>query len=390
MDLTHRATDAHADDPQGRLLARVAALRDELAAEEADASKPPVAQIALPVAPAKTEWGQADLATLIEVGRNDLLVAALANGAPPDGPPEDAWTPLITAAAHGNAIACEALLKAGASHRASFCSTSDPDEFEAFANEGWTALHWAALSSRDAPSHEAATRVLLSHGADPMVASGYGETPLHVAAREGAVAASALIASAIVERDGVRGLDASDALGQTALHLAATQWPGERPGVKAAVIEDLLAAGANPNLCDAQGDAPLHRAFRAKNASAVRALAAGGADPFVLDAHGRSAADHARHAFRTRTPELVAHLVSNGDSLSERQEQERAFVVAAQEVLELSEALSFARANPRSRSAAVDPASQSAARGSRGEVEAPQAARAAVAAAPRPRQAMRI
>jgi ankyrin repeat protein len=386
MEPTHRANDAHVD-PEDALRTRVAALRGELAAEAAQAP-PPSDQVPAPVAPAAVDWSQADLAALIEAGRSDLLAVALAHGAPPDGPGHDAWTPLITAAAHGNALACDALLNAGASHRVSFDGTTDPDDREAFANDGWTALHWAALSSRDAPSHEAATRVLLAHGADPSAVSGYGETPLHVAAREGAVAASALLASAIIERVGAPGLNAVDSLGQTALHLASTQWPGERPGAKAVVIEDLLSLGANPNLLDSQGDAPLHRAFRTKNAAAVRALAAGGADPFVLDGHGRSAADHARHAFRTRTPELRAHVNPQSDSWSER--QELAFIAAAQEVLALSEAVAAARAKAHARSAVAEPKGQTPSTSNRVRVEAHPATQAAMPAPPRARAAMRI
>lgn len=62
-----------------------------------------------------------------------------------------------------------------------------------------------------------------------------------------------------------------------------------------AVMEQLLAAAADPNRADAQGRRPLHlAAARRYPLAVVEALLAAGADPGLIDARGRSARDVAR------------------------------------------------------------------------------------------------
>jgi hypothetical protein len=66
------------------------------------------------------------------------------------------------------------------------------------------------------------------------------------------------------------------------LHYAADGIPGSlswNPEAQAAIVEYLIAAGANPNSADKSGVTPLHRAVRTRCAAAVRALLANGADP---------------------------------------------------------------------------------------------------------------
>ena len=56
--------------------------------------------------------------------------------------------------------------------------------------------------------------------------------------------------------------------------------------VNPAVVETLLAGGANPAARDVVGKAPLHEAARNANPAVVEALLAGGADPTVRDERG--------------------------------------------------------------------------------------------------------
>ena len=86
---------------------------------------------------------------------------------------------------------------------------------------GWTALHvacWAPDVNKgaDASKWVAVVEGLLSHGADPMLSTAAGMTPLHVAARYGQVAIIRKLAAA-------KGLDleARDKKGHTAVHYAA-------------------------------------------------------------------------------------------------------------------------------------------------------------------------
>ena len=63
---------------------------------------------------------------------------------------------------------------------------------------------------------------------------------------------------------------------------------GDLPGIqmlKAATVACLIAAGADPNVNDKSGVAPLHRAVRSRCAAAVKVLLESGAD--VDAANGR-------------------------------------------------------------------------------------------------------
>jgi ankyrin repeat protein len=112
---------------------------------------------------------------------------------------------------------------------------------------GDTALHMAAASHQ--PD---LVKMLLELGADVAAQNRRGAQPLHYAA------------------DGVPGSDGWDPVGQ------------------AAVVEALVAGGAEPNAKDKSGVAPLHRAVRTRCAAAVRALLEAGADPNLRNASGSS------------------------------------------------------------------------------------------------------
>jgi ankyrin repeat protein len=78
--------------------------------------------------------------------------------------------------------------------------------------------------------------------------------------------------------------------GLTALHMSLFK-PSAR--VHTPVVKRLLAAGADPNLADDEGQRPLQRALGHALPDLVRALIDGGADPFLRDRAGRMPADWA-------------------------------------------------------------------------------------------------
>jgi hypothetical protein len=121
-----------------------------------------------------------------------------------------------------------------------------------------------------------------------------GDTALHVAAAAHRPDIVRMLAGAGAP------LGARNRRGATPLHYAAHGGPGGNakwdPHAQAATIAALIAAGADPNVGDAGGVTPLHRAVRNRCAAAVRALLEGGADIGLKTARGTTAA-----ALATRT-----------------------------------------------------------------------------------------
>lgn len=133
-----------------------------------------------------------------------------------------------------------------------------PDEFfvaecRAQVYEGDTALHAAAFAYAVETARE-----LIDRGADCRARNRRGAEPLH--------------AAAMGEPD-------------------APNWD---PAHQRAVIEYLVAAGADPNAVALGGVTPLHRAVRNRCSAAVAALLRAGADPRLANDHGSTAADLAR------------------------------------------------------------------------------------------------
>jgi hypothetical protein len=120
-------------------------------------------------------------------------------------------------------------------------------EIQHYVYAGDTALHVAAASYRTELARD-----LLAGGAEVGVQNRHRATPLHYAA------------------DGVPGS------------------AGWNPAAQAATIAVLIEAGADPNVTDGRGVAPLHRAARTRCAAAVKALLDAGADPRLANGNGSS------------------------------------------------------------------------------------------------------
>lgn len=227
------------------------------------------------------------------------------NAAGPDGA-----TAIMYAAANGDVELVRALIKVGA-------DVKRKNQF------GTSALTEASIIG-NAPIVEA----LLKAGADPNFKNLDGETPLMAAARSGKVdAAKALLsagadinakeswggqtalmwAAAQGQADMVKFLASKDAL--LNLHGKANQWERKiiqepRPkdmnkgGFAAlhyaaregciACVENLLAAGADPDVQDPDGETPLLLALQNMHFDAAAALVKGGADLDKWDLYGRS------------------------------------------------------------------------------------------------------
>jgi ankyrin repeat protein len=274
----------------------------------------------------------------------------LAAGADANAPLLSGETPLMDAARRGNLATVRVLLSGNA----------DPNAKEA--NEGQTALMWAA-SER----HAAVVEELAQRGADVDVRSKSGSTALMFAAQQGDAACirillragakpndvmgesqltPLIIASAMARADAVAVLldagadpNAVDARGYTPLHLVVRDsdygidLKSKDAIVK--VVKALLAHGANPNVrfkqdkpnaktvteIVLQGATPLLLAAEVNNLDAVKALVDGGADPLIPTEQGTTplilAAGAGTDVLRPRSPEERAMAVETARYLVE-------------------------------------------------------------------------
>ncbi|WP_236788869.1 ankyrin repeat domain-containing protein [Amycolatopsis sp. GM8] len=118
-----------------------------------------------------------------------------------------------------------------------------------------------------------------------------GDTALHIAA--------AAFRAAMINELLAAGADvqARNRRGAQPLHYAADGNPGSRrwdPEQQREAVRCLLAAGADPNAVDKSGVTPLHRAVRNRCAAVVEALLDGGADPRRPNKNGSTPAQLAR------------------------------------------------------------------------------------------------
>ena len=134
------------------------------------------------------------------------------------------------------------------------------------------------------------TRELLADGSDPNIAVAGGKTPLMEAVDEPGQFFDA-IREAVVDALLAGGADvaARDDAGWTALHFAG------RADVRA--VELLLAAGADPRATAFDGTTALHAAAEHNNVDAARAFIAAGADPAARDHQGLTPVDVGRRLY---------------------------------------------------------------------------------------------
>ncbi len=114
-----------------------------------------------------------------------------------------------------------------------------------------------------------------------------GDTALHLAA----ACYEAEIARALVDTGA--SVAATNRRGAQPLHYAVDGGPGNArwdPVAQRDMVACLLELGADPNVFDKNGTAPLHRAVRNRCAAAVKTLLDGGADPEATNRSGSTAA----------------------------------------------------------------------------------------------------
>ncbi len=141
---------------------------------------------------------------------------------------------------------------------------------------------------------------LLDSGADPNARGtcsmhGFGCTPLHHAAEQGKREICEILLDHGVD------INAQSGSGQTALNMA-----------NPFVAETLLARGADPNIPDLQGTAPLHKAVRSGNLELARLLLQKGADPNLKTAEGNGATPLLIAADLLDSEDIIALLLDSG------------------------------------------------------------------------------
>ena len=205
----------------------------------------------------------------LERGNCESVREWIKKGASPNDADEYGIRPLMVAAARGRADMANVLLELGA-------------DIDARGTNGKTALMAAIFNG-----HAELAMMLLEKGASPDIQDNNGYTALMLAACNG----EARIARILLEGGALPNI--KDKNGSTALVAAAfyakrhtesgdDAVAGAKKGAGLAAVRALLANGANPDVCVAEGGDPLLIwAVKNDDAPLVRVLLAGGADPKI-------------------------------------------------------------------------------------------------------------
>lgn len=208
--------------------------------------------------------------------------ALLAAGANVHAATDHGKTPLHLAAASGYAERTQMLLNAGASVHATD-------------HKGRTPLHTTAQHPDNVLNGvDNVTSLLLQRGARVDAPNAAGRTPLHAAAYHASPGSRADALLAAGADPGTR-----DRQGHTPLYSAVSnpEVPRSRRPTQMAIVNALLAHGANLRAATETGNTPLHAAARLGRHDLVYHLLAAGADPGIRNRQGHTPLDTARVAY---------------------------------------------------------------------------------------------
>lgn len=249
------------------------------------------------------------LAEAIQCDDVAFIRARAERGEPLDGVYRKKWGPMVMAARHGVARVGAELLRLGA-------SVNEPGP------AGNLPIHFCADDEEPAMM-----ALLLAAGADPNAVNDFGQTPLMRAAGSRSLQTAKLLldAGALV--------NARDQSGDSAL-LSVCRSLGSKDAK--GMVDLLLAASADPNVIDADGDSALIYALQETSDDMALALLKAGANPTLGWELGRSALSRARG--------ILSDEVGAGDARA----YAAASAVAGWETSELGRAARPANASARS------------------------------------------